>query len=154
MIPNSSPHVLGPGDGAPLTFVGISTRIKVRSEQTNGAWTLIESIVDPRFGGFKVHSHKRTTETFYVLEGTITFQLDGNPVEAQPGSLILVPPGVRHTYSNPSAVRARYLLLISPGGFEKFLEGLSAMMQSEPQWPPADPTRLEMLADKYDATVG
>lgn len=152
---NSDPHtlVLEPDGGALLTFHGISTRIKVRSEMTNGAWTLIESTVEPHFAGFKLHTHRRITETFYVLEGTLTVQLNESQVEAKPGALIVVPPGVWHTYSNRTAAHAKYLLYISPGGFEKFLEGLAEMIRTEPHWPPADTTKLNSLAAQYDATV-
>ncbi len=154
MHPNPTAMVLAPAEGDLLTFVGISTRIKVRSEATDGAWTLIESTVEPHFAGFKLHTHKRMTEAFYILEGTLTVQLGNERVQAKPGALIVVPPGVWHTYSNPAAAPAKYLLFMSPGGFEKFLEGLAEMIRTEPQWPPADMTRLNALADKYDATPG
>ncbi|HZQ07266.1 MAG TPA: cupin domain-containing protein [Anaerolineae bacterium] len=144
--------VLDPNEGDVLNFVGISTRIKVRSEATNGAWTLIESTVEPYFPGFKLHTHHRMTETFYILEGTLAVQLGEQIVQANAGALIVVPPGVWHTYSNPSDVPAKYLLFMSPGGFEKYLEGLAEMIRTEPHWPPADKTKLNALAEKYDAT--
>lgn len=146
--------VLASDEGAALNFVGISTRIKVRSEATNGAWTLIESTIEPHFPGFKLHTHQRMTEAFYILEGTLTVQLGAEKIQAEPGALIVVPPGIWHTYSNPSDTPAKYLLFMSPGGFEKYLEELAALIRSEPQWPPADKTKLNALAEKYDATPG
>lgn len=146
--------VLAAGEGAPLSFVGISTVIKVRSEDTAGVWSLIESTVQPRFDGFKLHRHKRMTETFYILAGKLAVQVGDETIDAQPGTLVVVPPGVWHTYSNPSDALARYLLYMSPGGFEKFLEGLAEMIRTEPVWPPSDPTRLNALAEQYDATPG
>lgn len=154
MIPEPIAQVLGPDQGDELRFVGVSTRIKVRSEDTNGAWALFESTIEPHFAGFKAHTHQRMTEAFYILEGTLDVRLGETQQEAKPGALIVVPPGVRHTYSNPSDVPARYLLLTSPGGFEKFLEGLAEMIRTEPQWPPADKTKLNALAERYDATPG
>src|SRR5581483_5963274 len=73
---------LASNEGEVLNFVGISTRIKVRSEATNGAWTLIESTVEPHFAGFKLHTHQRMTETFYILEGTLAVQLGEKIVHA------------------------------------------------------------------------
>jgi uncharacterized RmlC-like cupin family protein len=94
------------------------------------------------------------TETFYILEGTLSVRLGAEEIHAKPGTLVLVSPGVWHTYSNLSDERARYLLFMSPGGFEKYLEGLADMIRTEPQWPPADKTRLNALAAMYDATPG
>jgi mannose-6-phosphate isomerase-like protein (cupin superfamily) len=151
---NPTALVLDSGEGDLLTFVGISTRIKVRSEETNGAWTLIESTVEPHFKGFKLHVHQRMTETFYILAGTLTVRYGNEEMQAKAGSMIMVPPGVWHTYSNQSDERARYLLFMSPGGFEKYLEGLAEMIRTELTWPPADKTQLNALAEIYDATPG
>jgi uncharacterized RmlC-like cupin family protein len=115
---------------------------------------MIESTVEPHFGGFKLHTHQRMTETFYVLEGTLNIRLGDEEIQAKPGTLILVPPGKWHTFSNPSNECTRYLLFMSPGGFEKYLEGLAEMIRTEMQWPPADMTRLNALAEMYDATPG
>lgn len=146
--------VLSPGAGEPLSFVGISTVIKVTSEQSGGAYSLIESTVSPRFQGFQPHVHRRMTEAFYVLEGALSFRLGAQTITATPGSFVLIPPGMVHTYHNPSDAPARYLLIMSPGGFEHYLIELAEMIRSEPAWPPADPSKLQALAEKYDATPG
>jgi len=67
--------------------------------------------------------------------------------------MIIIPPGVWHTYANSLDVPAKYLLFISPGGFEKFLEGLSEMLRTKTQWTPEDNAKLQALAAQYDATV-
>ena len=145
--------VLAAGEGDLLKFHGLSTRVKVRSELTNGGLTLIETTVEPHFKGFDLHTHTRITETFYVLDGTLTVRLNEDTVEIKPGGMVTVTPGVWHTYWNPTGEQVKYLLMISPGGFEKYLEGLLEMMRTEPQWPPADKTKLNALAAEYDVTV-
>lgn len=80
-------------------------------------------------------------------------QLNVHVVEAKTGASIVVPPGVWHTYSNPSDARAKYLLYISPGGFEKFLEALAEMTRAEQTGRPTDKTKLHALAEQYDATI-
>ena len=52
---NRAAKLLSPGDGKPLSFVGVSTVLKVVGEDTGGAWSLIESTVEPHFAGFKLH---------------------------------------------------------------------------------------------------
>lgn len=47
-------------------------------------------------GDSKAHYHTRLTETYYVLEGTGEVELDGERQSISPGTLIHIPPGVRH----------------------------------------------------------
>jgi len=44
----------------------------------------------------KTHYHKRSTETYYVLEGKGKLELDDETVDLEPGTAVLIPPGVRH----------------------------------------------------------
>src|SRR5436190_224833 len=46
--------------------------------------------------GAKLHYHKRSTELYYVLEGSGTISLDGVEHEVHKGSLVHIPPGVVH----------------------------------------------------------
>lgn len=145
--------MLDAGEGERLTFPGVSTRIKVRGEMTNGAWTLIESVIAPRFDGFKRHVHSRITETFYLLEGVLTFQLDDIKMDCKPGALVIIPPGVWHTYWNATDAPAKYLLHIAPGGFENFLRALAERAGAGREWTPTDEARLSALAQEHDATI-
>jgi len=42
------------------------------------------------------HYHKKTTEFYYVLEGTGILELDGEEVELRKDTVVMIPPGVRH----------------------------------------------------------
>jgi mannose-6-phosphate isomerase-like protein (cupin superfamily) len=44
----------------------------------------------------KKHYHKRSAETYYVLEGNGKLELDDETVDLEPGMAVLIPPGVRH----------------------------------------------------------
>jgi len=46
--------------------------------------------------GAKLHYHKRSTELYYVLEGSGSVILDGVEQPVSKGSLIHIPPGVVH----------------------------------------------------------
>ena len=46
--------------------------------------------------GARLHYHKRSTELYYVLEGTGTVILDGIEHPVSKGSLVHIPPGVVH----------------------------------------------------------
>jgi quercetin dioxygenase-like cupin family protein len=46
--------------------------------------------------GAKLHYHKRSTELYYVLEGSGSVLLDGVAHPVSKGSLVHIPPGVVH----------------------------------------------------------
>ena len=46
--------------------------------------------------GAKLHYHKRSTELYYVLDGSGSVLLDGAEVPVAKGSLVHIPPGVVH----------------------------------------------------------
>jgi mannose-6-phosphate isomerase-like protein (cupin superfamily) len=46
--------------------------------------------------GARMHYHKRSTELYYVLEGSGTVILDGVEHSVTKGSLVHIPPGVVH----------------------------------------------------------
>src|SRR5437762_5020113 len=60
------------------------------------------------------HVHHADDEAWYVLEGVICVQKADQEVEVRAGSGVLVPRGIAHTYWNPAAEPARYLLIMTP----------------------------------------
>jgi mannose-6-phosphate isomerase-like protein (cupin superfamily) len=46
--------------------------------------------------GAKLHYHKRSTELYYVLDGSGSVILDGVEQPVSKGSLVHIPPGVVH----------------------------------------------------------
>jgi hypothetical protein len=51
-------------------------------------------------------------------------------VDAPAGSYILVPPGVVHTFANPSDQPARVLSISAPGGWEHYLRELAGALRA------------------------
>ena len=92
--------------------------IHLRSEQSGGALGAVEIDLPAGWPGPPLHHHA-FDEAFYVLEGQLTFQLGEELAEAGPNTLVFAPGDAVHTLANRSAARARYLLLITPAGFER-----------------------------------
>jgi len=143
-------QVLEPGGGRSLVTAGVSVLLKSVAGDTDGRWTMYEYTAPPGFGGPPAHWHKETDEAFFVLEGTLRFELDGESVDAAAGAYARVPPGVVHRFSNPTDEPARFLGLIVPGGFESYWEELGELIAAEPTWPPADLGPVTALMAKYD----
>jgi quercetin dioxygenase-like cupin family protein len=143
-------YVYLPGEGQAVSVAGEVITFKAVSEDTNGAFALLEFNVPPRFAGPPLHWHKKETEGFYILSGTITLQIEERVVKAPAGSFALVPPGVVHTFSNQEDVPVTFLSLLSPGGFEGFIVDLAVMMNQETTWPPADMSQYIALNTQYE----
>ena len=140
-----------PGEGENFATGGSSFSLKVTSESTDGGLFLVETVVEPGFAGPPLHIHHTLTDMFYVLEGVLTFRIGDDTVEGPPGTFVCAPPGVRHTFSNPSSEPARFLNFSVPGGFETYIREL-AQAWSENGSPP-DPARVGEIASRHDVEV-
>ena len=99
--------------------------VLVRSEETGGEISVMDNVVSPDFGGPPLHHHP-FDETFYVLEGELTFQLGEKVFTRRAGELAFAPRDVPHTFANLSGVEARTLIICTPAGFERYFDRLAA----------------------------
>jgi mannose-6-phosphate isomerase-like protein (cupin superfamily) len=67
----------------------------------------------------EAHVHSDEDDAFYIVEGELTFVLDGEDVKAPPGTFVLIPPGVEHAFRNDGAAPVRMLNIHAPGGFDR-----------------------------------
>ena len=104
-------------------------KVLLRSEESGGHVAVVELT-----GGGRPPLHWHDfDETFYVLEGELTFQLGDDLFTRQAGELAFAPRSVPHTYANLSGAPARALLVITPAGFERYVDRLAGRIgESEP----------------------
>jgi quercetin dioxygenase-like cupin family protein len=92
--------------------------IRASSEETNGAYSMLEIVADPR-NGVPMHIHDNEEEHFIVLEGKALIANGGSRAEVTAGSSITVSRGVPHAWCNLSEDALLHMLvLFSPGGLE------------------------------------
>jgi quercetin dioxygenase-like cupin family protein len=91
--------------------------------------------VPARWEGPPLHRHD-FDETFYVLAGELTFELAGERIVATAGEVVFAPRNVDHTLANPSDDEARYLLVCTPAGFERYFARMEAEQEGVevPEW--------------------
>ncbi len=119
MIP---PTINTPPQGRTVSVVGDVYRFLVTGEETNGKYATWEALVPPG-GGPPPHVHSREEESFYVLEGEITFTINGERVVATAGTFANMPVGTPHNFKNESHRPAKMLISVAPAGLEQmFLE--------------------------------
>jgi mannose-6-phosphate isomerase-like protein (cupin superfamily) len=92
-----------------------------RSDDTS-RFNLAVITIAPHREGPPLHAHTDEDDSFYVLEGELTLLAAGEEVVVGPGTFVLVPPGVEHTFANRSADAVRMLNVHAPAGFDRRLE--------------------------------
>ena len=142
--PTSEAKVVAPGEGELLDLGPSRSIVKGGVDDGMGSLADLESTVGAGFPGPVLHLHEQMVDSFYVREGTLTLQLDGDTVEAGPGTFALVPPGNAHTFSNPGEEPVSLLNLMAPAGVERYLREVAAFPG------PLDPAKMAEIASKYD----
>jgi quercetin dioxygenase-like cupin family protein len=122
-------------------------RLRILARGPEQAISIMDSTVPPGFPGPVRHRHAHLTDIFYVLDGQLEFELDGERQSLGPGSFVLVPPGVVHTFRNPGSEPARMLNIFQPSGFEQYLVEAFRRMAAGNPWSPAE---MAEIASRYD----
>ncbi|MGN9908978.1 quercetin 2,3-dioxygenase [Phytohabitans sp. LJ34] len=124
------------GEGPSVwTFLGDRYTVKASKESTGGPLGLLEALVEPGSGP-PLHIHRNEDEAFYLLEGELELQANGDTFIAQPGSFIYIPRGAPHAFKNVSESTVKMLGFFLPGGFEQFFLDIGhPVVPGEPQPP-------------------
>ena len=85
------------GEGEATWFVGQLATVKMGSDETQGRCAILE-FVTPAGGGSPYHVHRNEDESFYVLEGEMTFYVGDAVIEAKEGWFVFGPRNVPHTF--------------------------------------------------------
>lgn len=130
------------GEGRSVSLGGMEVVFKVSGANTGGAFAIVEHPID---AGRLVlpHVHRHEDEYSYVLEGTIGARVGDQEIVAGPGSYVMKPRGLMHTFWNAGPGPARLLEVIAPAGFENYFIELAEA---------GDPGRRQELAVKYGVT--
>ena len=113
--PGRGVHVAA-DEGDLVVSSGAQRRVKVSSEQTEGH--LIAAVgTYPSGVPYPLHIHHDTIESFFILEGSARFYVDGTVVEAQQGAFLSVPRGVVHGFVCTTA-GTRAFVMLTPGQWD------------------------------------
>ena len=92
-------------------------------DDTGGRFALMEQVarkgnVPPR------HIHHREDETFYVVEGEMTFSVGDQTIKATAGTMVFAPRDIAHSFTIDSE-QVRMLVMVAPAGAEGFFKACS-----------------------------
>ena len=77
----TQPYALAREEGRAVWFLGTLVVVKATGEQTGGAFGLIDNLMPAGFAG-PYHVHRNEDESFYVVEGEMTFYVGEERMEA------------------------------------------------------------------------
>jgi|SRR5579864_450114 len=142
----------GQGKSLGMSSGGGQTVIKADGEDTRGGYAILEDTLPANSPGTPLHVHRHTDEGFYILIGSLTFVLGARKVVAPAGTYVFIPRGVHHALLNPAAELCRFLIILSPPGFEKYFEEL-AELGRRTSHRPLDVGAVASIARKHDMEV-
>jgi quercetin dioxygenase-like cupin family protein len=111
-------------------------------EDTRGQFALMEQVarkgnVPPR------HIHRWEDETFYVIEGEMTFFVGDETIKAPTGTMVFAPRDIPHSFTIDSEV-VRILVMVAPAGAEGFFKACSVPAPSMTLPPQGEPLYSEI----------
>ncbi len=148
------PVHVAPGDGPSVWALGGRFTIKLDDEASQGRFSLVESVA-MRSTEPPLHVHHREDESWYVLDGHMTFYVGEDAFAAPSGCFVMAPRGLPHTFT-VDVEPTRVLVLTAPSGFEHFAMDLGLPATSDV--PPTDlampaPDVLDAIAERYGIEV-
>src|SRR5688500_20410831 len=105
-------NIVAAGEGrtpAPLNIVGEETLVKVSAQDSDGTLAFFH-LVAPPMSGPPLHVHTREDELFYILEGELVFELDGERHTVRAGDTVYLRRGVVPSDQNFTNSDARLLI--------------------------------------------
>lgn len=139
-----SSKVLAPGAGDSFSMMGVTVTPKVVSQDTGGAYCLLEQQVLPG-GGSPPHIIYEADKVIYVVTGSFAILAGEEIVQAEAGACVIIPRGVIHNFKNVGTEPGKILVSLTPAGHEDFLRELSSVTQGGPP----DKARMAEVARRH-----
>jgi quercetin dioxygenase-like cupin family protein len=148
-------YLLGAGEGEALWFADSLLTYKTTGDQTSGRLAVAE-VTAAKGAGSPSHRHQHEDEAWYVLDGQLGFWLGDDQFTAPSGAFVFGRRGIQHRFEVTSS-EARFLLLLTPAGFEDFTRTCGAQATTltapPPELPQQDPDVLAAAARNHGLTI-
>jgi quercetin dioxygenase-like cupin family protein len=122
-LPHPEARVLD--DDVSIELPGWSMRITVSAADTQGRLTVLQGEMAPYLAGPAAHVHAEHDETFVVLAGRMRFRVGDRFHTALPGETVFAARQQAHGFANPYDEPARYVVVLSPSGYEDYFRAVA-----------------------------
>jgi len=126
----ASISITGPLEGEPVDLGTTKMRILEDGSTTDQRLGIAVSILAPHTQGPPQHLHGRHDEAFYVISGSARFTSGDDVYDAPAGSLVVIPPGIPHTFENPGDKPITMLSTFSPSFYVQYFRDMAEMIAS------------------------
>jgi mannose-6-phosphate isomerase-like protein (cupin superfamily) len=133
-------------DAVPLLEGPLGALLLAGRDDTAGGPAFVVHDLAPRALGSPVHTHTREDEWSFVLSGAVGVEVGDTVTIARAGDLVLKPRGIPHAFWNAGDEPARFLEVITPGGFEGYFAALGEVFAVDG---PPDLGRLAEVARRF-----
>ncbi len=106
-------YLIRPDTGHTPGEIGFAALHKVQSALTEGRFAIVEHPIVPGVLVAPMHAHSREDEFCIVLEGQIGFRIGEEEAVEGPGTVVVKPRGILHTFWNAGEQPAALLEIIS-----------------------------------------
>ncbi len=130
------PVAVARDEGEARWWFGSLAVIKATAADTGGQMTIVEITNPPGFAG-PLHVHYREDESFWLLEGDVTFEVGDTTIAAHAGDYVFGPRDIPHRYT-VGDTGCRMLFIMTPGGFEDLVIAMSEPARSRTLPPPSE----------------
>jgi quercetin dioxygenase-like cupin family protein len=119
--------IVGPQAGEAIQLGPVQMRILEDGTTTAHRLGIGEITLPPHASGPPQHRHSSHDEAFYVVSGSAQFTVGNNSYDALAGTLVMIPPGVPHTFANPTDETAVLLNTFTPDLYVQYFRDLKEM---------------------------
>jgi mannose-6-phosphate isomerase-like protein (cupin superfamily) len=133
----SDVSIVAPDGGEVIKLGPAQVRILEDGATTSHRLGIGEITLAPRSVGPPQHRHARHDEGFYVVSGTASFTVGQTEYNAPPGTLVMVPPGVPHTFANPGDQPVVMVNTFTPDLYVQYFRDLRDMIAGGETMPQA-----------------
>ena len=131
------------GERPALNILGMPLRMLCEAHETGGSWSLFEEQV-PLGMGPPPHRHD-WDEAYYILDGEVDFEVDGESVKSGKGDFNYLPRNTVHGFKGASASPAHVLIFAAPAHGSEFFRELSEEVQRLPE----DGAKISHIGERH-----
>lgn len=122
----NSPLFIPPSQGRTHKLGKMTAVFSTDGKEINDECSLTEWWLEPESEEPHAHQHQDKFHLIYVIEGIVSYRIDGEWRVAEKGTFIQIPQNTLHTFANRTKEKAGFLNIAFPDGSEN---EISAMMK-------------------------